>query len=246
MTYSNVFVRHSQRLKGLFGIANQWPRTEAEIKTFLTSFLFLFGGIGAGCSQGFLIPFVITLLLIGVKAEEAFSSSFFFGSLIGWVFFYGGFWSCVGAFIMINILFAAVSSKLNFGSFKILNIISLLLALSIFGALYSLQGITTTTSTNNQEVQTNTLNSRPILVALIVSALLSILLALNFFDSLRNMLWITIGLPLRKLIVVSGFVIVISVVIAFLAESNSTNTTDDWYLLLACIPVSILFTIVSL
>jgi hypothetical protein len=94
---------------GLFGIANQRQRAEAEIQTALSSFLFLFGGIGAGGSQGFLIPFLITLLLIGVKAEGSFSSSFFFGSLIGWVYFYTGFWFCVGAFIMINVVVAAVT-----------------------------------------------------------------------------------------------------------------------------------------
>jgi len=223
-------------------------------------------------------------------------------------------------------------------SFKTLNIISLLLALAIFGItvaaacvtwyqsadvtnlvtsssvvaqsnpktiissttfLYSLQGITTKTSTNNQKVQTNTFNlyvdgsarfsivklsQAFTLVALIVSALLSILIALNFFASFRDKLIFTIGATLlRKLIVVSGILIVISVVIAFLAwtgitqafandipncitgpclkfvdsESNSTITalgtevrdiawgpTAGWYLVLACIPVSILFTIV--
>ena len=66
MAYGDVFVRHSQRMRnetsalglfalGLFGIANQRQRAEAEIKTALLTFLFLFGGIGTGGSQGFLI-----------------------------------------------------------------------------------------------------------------------------------------------------------------------------------------------
>jgi hypothetical protein len=224
-------------------------------------------------------------------------------------------------------------------SFKTLNIISLLLALAIFGItvaaacvtwyqsadvsnrvtssavvaqsnpktvissttfLYSLQGITTKLSTNNQKVQTNTFNlyvdgsarfsivklsQAFTLIALIVSALLSIVIALNFFASFRDKLIFTIGATLlRKLMVVFGMLIVISVVIAFLAwtgitqafandipncitgpclkfvdsESNSTLNDDGsitvrdiswgptagWYLVLACIPVSILFTIV--
>jgi hypothetical protein len=75
---------------GLFGIAKQRQLAEAEIKTALLSFLFFFGGIGAGGSQGFLIPFLITLLFIGVKAEGAFSSNFFIGGLIGCVLYYFG------------------------------------------------------------------------------------------------------------------------------------------------------------
>jgi hypothetical protein len=102
MAYGDVFERHSQRMRnetaalvmfalGLFGIANQRQRAEAEIKTALLSFLFLFGGTGTGGSQGFFIPFLITLLFVAVKAEAAFSSNFFTGSLIGCVFYYFGF-----------------------------------------------------------------------------------------------------------------------------------------------------------
>ena len=99
MAYGDVFERHSQRMRnetaalglfalGLFGIANQRQRAEAEIKFALLSFLFLFGGTGTGGSQGFFIPFLITLLFVAVKAEAAFSSNFFTGSLIGCVFYY--------------------------------------------------------------------------------------------------------------------------------------------------------------
>jgi len=218
-------------------------------------------------------------------------------------------------------------------SFKTLNIISLLLALSIFGItvaaacvtwysssdaynqvastslvsqsipkkvlnstsyLYSLQGITTKVVSNSQ-VETNSFNfyvdasarfsivklsQAFTLIALIVSALLAVVLTLNFFASFRDKLIFTIGATLlRNIIVVSGILIVISVVIAFLAwtgitqafatdipncisgpclkfvdsETSVTGTiTRDlswgpaagWYLVLACIPVSILFTII--
>ena len=222
-------------------------------------------------------------------------------------------------------------------SFKTLNIISLLLAISIFGItvaaacvtwysstdafnqvsstsltsqtvpkkvlnstsyLYSLQGITTKTVNNNQ-VETNAftfyvdgsarfsmvkLSQAFTLIALIVSALLSIVLFMNFFARFRDKLIFSIGATLlRNIIVVSGILIVISVVIAFLAwtgitqafasdipncvsgpclkfvdsETSVTVTngviiTRDiawgpqagWYLALACIPVSIVFTII--
>jgi len=223
-------------------------------------------------------------------------------------------------------------------SFKTLNVISVLLALSIFGItvaaavvtwyssndtynritttsavsqtnpktvlnstsyLYSLQGITTKTI-SNQRVETNVfsfyvdasarfsivkLSQAFTLIALIVSALLTIVLTLNFFASFRDKLIFTIGATLlRNLIVVSGLLIVISVVIAFLAwtgitqafasdipncitgpclkfidqETSSYTGADGssitrdvswgpaagWYLVLACIPVSILFTII--
>jgi len=222
-------------------------------------------------------------------------------------------------------------------SFKTLNIISLLLALSIFGItvaaacitwysstdafnqvqsttlvsqtvakkvlnstsyLYSLQGITTKTVSNNQ-VESNAftfyvdgsarfsivkLSQAFILIALIVSALLSIVLFMNFFARFRDKLIFSIGATLlRNIIVVSGLLIVISVVIAFLAwtgitqafssdipncvsgpclkfvdaetsvtVTNGITITRDiawgpqagWYLALACIPVSIVFTII--
>jgi hypothetical protein len=222
-------------------------------------------------------------------------------------------------------------------SFKTLNIISLLLALSIFGItvaaacvtwysssdaynqvassslvsqsvpkrvlnstsyLYSLQGITTKVVSNSQ-VETNTFNfyvdasarfsivklsQAFTLIALIVSALLAVVLTLNFFASFRDKLIFTIGATLlRNIIVVSGILIVISVVIAFLAWTGITQAfaTDipncvsgpclkfvdsetsvsqatagtitrdvswgpaaGWYLVLACIPVSIVFTII--
>jgi len=218
-----------------------------------------------------------------------------------------------------------------------LNIISLLLALSIFGITvaaacvtwyqssdvtnqvtsssvvaqsnpktvlssityqYSLQGITTKT-VSNMKVETNVFNfyvdasarfsivklsQAFTLIALIVSALLAIVLTLNFFASFRDKLIFTIGATLlRNLIVVSGILIVISVVIAFLAwtgitqafasdipncttgpclkfvdsETSSTTVAGNiqvrdiawgpaagWYLVLACIPVSIVFTII--
>jgi hypothetical protein len=229
------------------------------------------------------------------------------------------------------------TSRMASFSFKTLNIISLLLALSIFGItvaaacvtwyssndtynqvtsasvvsqsnpktvlnstsyLYSLQGITTKTI-SNQRVETNSFNfyvdasarfsivklsQAFTLIALIVSALLTIVLTLNFFSSFRDKLIFTIGATvLRNIIVVSGILIVISVVIAFLAwtgitqafasdipncitgpclkfvdsETSSTANTAGvvtrdvswgpaagWYLVLACIPVSIIFTIV--
>jgi hypothetical protein len=222
-------------------------------------------------------------------------------------------------------------------SFKTLNIISLLLALSIFGItiaascvtwyqssdsssqvssssvvsqsnpktvlnsityLYSLQGITTKTVTN-QKIETNNFNfyvdasarfsivklsQAFTLIALIVSALLAVVLTLNFFASFRDKLIFTIGATLlRNIIVVSGILIVLSVVIAFLAwtgitkafaddipncitgpclkfvDSETSSTTNaagilvrdvawgpaaGWYLVLACIPVSIVFTII--
>jgi len=222
-------------------------------------------------------------------------------------------------------------------SFKTLNIISLLLALSIFGItvaaacvtwysstdsyhevstvslvyqsvpkkilnstsyLYSLQGVTTKT-VSKQQVENNSFNfyvdasarfsivklsQAFTLIALIVSALLAIVLTLNFFASFRDKLIFTLGATLlRNIVVVSGILIVISVVIAFLAwtgitqafaadipncvsgpclkfvdsetsvYASSTNTitrdvswgpASGWYLVFACIPVSIVFTII--
>ena len=86
---------------GLFGIAKQ--RQQAKEADAVTSLLFSLGGIGASVSCGFLIPFVITLLLVRVspsEAEGAFSTNFFAGTLLGSVFYYFGFIASVSFFIV--------------------------------------------------------------------------------------------------------------------------------------------------
>jgi uncharacterized membrane protein len=86
---------------GLFGIAKQ--RQQAKEADAVTSLLFSLGGIGASASCGFLIPFVITLLLVRVSPSEAegvFSTNFFAGNLLGSVFYYFGFIVSVSFFIV--------------------------------------------------------------------------------------------------------------------------------------------------
>jgi uncharacterized membrane protein YfcA len=111
MSYQRL-VYHSQRMRdeaaalgflalGLFGIAKQ--RQQAKEADAVTSLLFSLGGIGASVSCGFLIPFVITLLLVRVspsEAEGAFSTNFFAGTLLGSVFYYFGFIASVSFFIV--------------------------------------------------------------------------------------------------------------------------------------------------
>lgn len=118
------FVQHSQRIRdeatalgilalGLVGIAKQRQQAIEVAVEAATSLLFYLGGIGASFSYGVLIPFLITLLLIGVKAEGAFSANFFTGTLLGSVFYYFGFIASVSFFIVSSltvVLYARTSS----------------------------------------------------------------------------------------------------------------------------------------